>query len=191
MTTMPQVRERRLIHSGRKFDFVEVDLDAPGGRTITRQMVEHPGAVCVCAVLETDDGPAVVFIRNERFSVGETLLELCAGTLEAGEDPAACAGRELIEETGYEAREIVALGSFFTTPGMTNERMYAFCATGLTHVGQRLEEDEAIEVEIVPAARAMEMLDAGELADAKSIVTLVRAMRRGLLGEFDLGGGSR
>ncbi len=182
MTAMTAQRERTTIHHGPKFDYEEVTLVGTDGERRTRQYVRHPGAVCICPILEEGGQRKIVFIRNERFTVEQTLLELPAGTLEPGEDVAACAGRELVEETGYEASEIVPLGTFFTTPGMTDEVMHAYAATGLRHVGQRLEPDERIEVEAVSVDVAVGRLDDGTLADAKSIVTLVRAMRRGLLG---------
>jgi ADP-ribose pyrophosphatase len=180
---MTDFGERSLIHRGKKFDIEMVRYQTAGGRTIEREMVRHPGAVCILPILEEKGvAPRVVFIRNRRFTLGRELLELPAGTLEAGEDPAVCAGRELIEETGYRAATIIPLGSFFTTPGMTDERMHAFAATGLTHVGQRLEEDERIRVELAPGAGAMALIDRGELQDAKSMVTLVLGQRKGLLG---------
>ena len=183
MPDMGTVGDRTTIHRGKKFDYEEITLPAADGSVYTRQYVKHPGAVCICPILEEDGEAKIVFIRNDRFTIGGELLELPAGTLEAGEDVAACAHRELIEETGYEASSIIELGTFFTTPGMTDEVMHAFAATGLRHVGQQLEADEKIEVETVPVREAVGRLDSGALADAKSIVTLVRAMRRGLRGE--------
>jgi ADP-ribose pyrophosphatase len=180
---------RRLIHKGRKFDFEQVVVAGASGEPIAREVVRHPGAVVVVPVLEDGGGPGgggggarLVMIRNRRVAVGETLLEFPAGTLDEGERPEACAGRELAEETGYEARGVVALGWFYTTPGLTDERMHAFVATGLREVGQRLEEDESITVEVLPAAEVLRRVDAGELRDGKSIVALFLAMRRGLVG---------
>lgn len=175
--------ERRTIHTGAKFDYEEVALVGTDGTTRLRQYVKHPGAVCICPILEEGGERKVVLIRNERFTVGEQLLELAAGTLEPDEAVETCAARELIEETGYEADSMISLGSFYTTPGMTDEVMHAYAATGLRHVGQQLEADERIVVEVVPASEAVRRLDSGELRDAKSIVTLVRALRRGLLGD--------
>lgn len=149
---------------------------------IRREVVRHPGAVCIVPVLEAAGrGPEIVLIRNRRFAIGKELFELPAGTLEKGEDPARCAPRELLEETGYTAREIIPLGSFYTTPGMTDERMHGFAARGLSFAGQRLEEDEEIAVVPTPLPKVLSMLDAGELVDAKSIVTLVLALRKGVI----------
>lgn len=180
---MTHFGERRLIHHGKKFDFEMVRYQTASGRTMEREMVRHPGAVCILPILaaEAGHGARVVMIRNRRFALGVELLELPAGTLEAGEDPAHCAARELIEETGYRAESIIPLGSFYTTPGMTDEVMHAFAATGLRHVGQRLEEDEQIRVEVFDVSAALALVDHGELKDAKSMVTLMLGERRGLL----------
>jgi ADP-ribose pyrophosphatase len=179
---------RRTIHRGKKFDFEVVTVQWPGGRTLEREVVRHPGAVVIVPVLE--DG-RVVLIRNDRIAAEATLYEFPAGTLEPGEAPEACARRELIEETGYEAATMEPLGWFYTTPGLTDEKMHAFAATGLRQVGQDLEEDERITVEVVSAARAMEMLDKGELVDGKSMLALLLAQRRGLLEGGKRRGGSR
>jgi ADP-ribose pyrophosphatase len=186
----------RLIHRGRKFDFEMVRIERAGRKPLDREMVRHPGAVVVVAWLDQHEpagGPALVLIRNTRWALAakdsapETLWECCAGTIERDargkpEEPLACAKREIIEETGYEAADWTSLGWFFTTPGMTDERMHAFFARGLTHVGQKLEEDEAIKVEVVPLAKVWAMIDAGELRDAKSMLAIMLAERRGLLG---------
>ncbi|MBX3358744.1 MAG: NUDIX hydrolase [Phycisphaeraceae bacterium] len=174
----PREVDRRVLHKGRKFDLEQVTLATSSGRRMTREVVRHPGAVVVVPVLA--DG-RLVMIRNYRFAVGETLYEFCAGTLEPPEPPAECARRELIEETGYEAAEMEGLGSFYTTSGMTDERMHAFIARRLTEVGQRLEEDEQIEVVLKSPEEALAMVDSGELVDAKSIVALLRAHRLGRL----------
>jgi ADP-ribose pyrophosphatase len=173
----PQVISRRTIHAGRKFDF-EILTVRQRGRETQRENVRHPGAVVVVPVL--DDG-RIVLIRNHRVSVGERLWECCAGTMEPPEPPEACAARELVEETGYRAATIAPLGWFYTTPGLTDERMHAFIARGLSHVGQALEDDESIEVAALPVVRVLAMIDSGELRDAKSMAAILLAERAGLL----------
>lgn len=178
--------ERELIWKGAKFSFERVlvrrgstGAGAEGAATLWREMVRHPGAVCILPILEEPPGraPTLVLIRNHRFTVGRELWELPAGTIEPGEAPAACAPRELEEETGYAAREIRALGTFLTTPGMTDEHMHAFVARGLTPVGQRLEADETIVAEAMGLDEVWRMIDRGELVDAKSMVTLMQIGR--------------
>ncbi len=127
------------------------------------------------------DSKHVVLIRNFRVSVERELIELPAGTLEPMEKPEDCAARELVEETGYEAATIQPLGRFYTTPGVTDELMWAFAATGLRHVGQRLQPDERLTVYPVPAPEALAMIDRAQIADGKTIATLLLAARKGLL----------
>jgi len=177
--------ERTVLCRGSKFDFERVVCEASDGSRVQREMVRHPGAVVIVPAL--DDG-RIVFIRNRRVVVGRTLWELPAGTLEAGEDPQRCALRELREETGYRARMIEPLGSFYTTPGLTDELMRAYCAWGLEPVGQALDAGEEIEVRPVAQKEALTMLDDGTLMDAKSMLALLLAMRRGLLHPTGEGG---
>lgn len=204
----PRVIGRRTLVPGLRYSYDELTVSNPpfaplaGGRTGTRQVVTHPGAVVVVPIL--DDG-RLVLIRNFRVAVesaGAWVLEFCAGTLDhgPGEDPSDCAGRELIEETGYKAGRIIPLlagdesvpescGYFYTTPGLTSERMFPFAATGLTHVGQALEEFETIETLTMTPAEAWAAAESGgsggragrTLMDAKSIVALTLATRRGLV----------
>ncbi len=172
---------RTTVRSGRKFDFEVVKVQMPGGRTLEVDLVRHGGAAVILPVLESGGTKNVVFVRNHRYSIGRPLLEIPAGTLEKGEEPIVCAGRELIEETGYSAAKVEPLVEFLPSPGMSDERMYTFLATGLTQVGQDLEEDESIEVEIVPAATAIAMASDGRLEDGKSILAILLAARLGLL----------
>ena len=171
---------RRVLFKGAKFDFVELSIPARGGATLKRQYVQHPGAVIILPILEGPE-PAVVLIRNRRHAVPADLYELPAGTLEKGEEPLKCAARELREETGYTAATISPLGWFYTSPGLSDEKMWAFVARGLTPVGQALEPDEHLTVHPTPATRALGMIQSGELVDAKSMLTLMWAARLGLI----------
>lgn len=169
---------RQVLHRGAKWNLEMVEYRGRGGGVIRREVVRHPGAVVVLPL--TDDG-RVVFIKNERVSVGKALYELPAGTLEPPESPEDCAKRELQEEAGYWAATWAPLGRFYTSPGLSDEQMWAFAATGLEEVGQKLEEDERLTVHPVAAGEAMEMMDTRELVDAKSMLTLLLAVRRGLI----------
>lgn len=197
----PKVVGRRTLVPGPKYSYDELTIESSAGDRRSRHVVTHPGAVVVVPILP--DG-RLVLIRNFRTAVedaGAWVLEFCAGTLDKpGEDPAACAGRELIEETGYRADTITPLlrgnspcpsGYFYTTPGLTSERMFPHAATGLTHVGQALEADETIELLVMTPAEAWAAVDGGgdgagglagrTLMDAKSIVALTLATRQGLV----------
>lgn len=169
-SSTPAEGSREKIFQGVKFGVERRHVPARDGATVMREVVVHPGAVVVLPIL--DDG-RIVMIRNRRFAVEETLWELCAGTLEPGEDPAVTAARELIEETGYEASHIEPLTMFYTSPGICDERMYAFLATGLTEVGQQLEATEQIEVKLLTPDDVMDLVRSGEVRDAKTLATLL------------------
>ena len=164
---------RRTVIRGAKFDIDEITLD--GG--LVRHVVRHPGAVVILPLL--DD--RVVLIRNQRHALGESLWEFPAGTMEPPEPPETCAARELVEETGYHAATIEPLTRFYTTPGMTDERMHAFIARGLEVRAQALEPDERITVHPTPIPQVWGMIDEGLIADAKTLVTWYEASRRGLI----------
>jgi len=173
-----------------KYDYVISRVRTHTGREFERGCVRHPGAVVVVAI--TDDRK-LVLIRNWRMSLQKVLIECCAGTIErsrtadgswdmseaGGEKPEVCAARELEEETGYRAGHLAPLGSFYTTPGMTDELMYAFFATQLTHVGQRLEPDEHIEVQLATVDETLAMIADGRLCDAKSMLAVLVARQKG------------
>jgi ADP-ribose pyrophosphatase len=158
-----------LVFDGRVVQGYKVQLRMPDGRVVRRDFLHYNGAVVVLPVLA--DG-SMVLIRNYRFAVDEHLLEIPAGMLEEGEDPADCAARELAEETGYTAGRVERLGEFFTGPGTTDERMHAYLATELTDGEQNLEPYEEIRVELMPEARVREMILSGELHDGKTLAAL-------------------
>jgi ADP-ribose pyrophosphatase len=146
----------------------------PAGHECTREIVVHPGAVCIVARPNPDE---VILIRQYRHAAGRELVELPAGTLHEGEDPRECAIRELEEETGYRAASMIERARFWTTPGFTTELMYLYEAGGLTKTQTNPDEDEVIEVDIVARAKALQMIDDGQIQDAKSILGLLRILK--------------
>ncbi|MCG0239021.1 MAG: NUDIX hydrolase [Firmicutes bacterium] len=151
-----------------------------GEREVVRDVVHHPGAVVMVPLL--GDG-RVVMVRQWRAPAGRKLLELPAGTLEPGEEPAAAAERELQEEIGYRAGRLTALGSFYSAPGFCTERLHLFLAEDLVPDPRPGDEDEAIEVVTLPLGEALEQALRGELQDAKTIAGLcLAAARLGLWG---------
>ncbi|MCL6638167.1 MAG: NUDIX hydrolase [Firmicutes bacterium] len=147
-------------------------VELPGGREGTREVVEYPGAVAVVAVNGRGE---VYLVRQYRHAVGMELLEIPAGKMEKGEEAEVCARRELLEETGCEAREVKPLLRFFSTPGFTTEEMHLFLASGLTEGKQNPDDDEFIDVEKVPLERALEMVWSGQICDAKSVAGILAA----------------
>lgn len=172
-----------MLHAGTKYDVELVrQFDAQGHERTQRAIVRHPGSVIVLPVrAQGAGGPSVLLIENFRISVEAKVLELPAGTRARGEDPLVCAHRELEEETGHRAGTMRGLGSFLTSPGLSDERMHAFVATDLVEVGQRLEVDEDIVVRPMPARQAVEWAQAGRIEDAKSALVLLWAHARGML----------
>ena len=147
----------------------------PNGREVRLDIVHHPGAAAVVPFASDDD---VLLLRQFRHAAGGSILEVPAGKLDAGEDPARCAARELEEEAGQRAGRLEALGSIWTTPGFTDERIHLFAAFDLTPVPSRPEDDEVIfEVLRVPLAEALGLVWRGELSDAKSALALLHAAR--------------
>jgi len=165
----------RQTYRGAWIEVVTEDVTLPGGRRARLDVVRHPGAAAVVPFLSTDE---VLLIRQYRYAAGGTLYEVPAGKLDAGEDPAACARRELEEETGWRAGRLEPLGSLLTTPGFTDERIHLFAAFDLTAARQRLESDELIELAPMSLARALELVWSGEIDDAKSALALLHAARR-------------
>jgi ADP-ribose pyrophosphatase len=161
---------RELVHTGRRIRVYVDTMTAPDGRVIRRDAIMHPGAVVILPVVDPDH---VCLLRNHRWIVGETLWELPAGTLEAGEEIETAARRELLEETGYQASRWHSLGFLFASPGVLDEKLHLFVAEDLTAGPMQLEADESLEPEIITFARAIEMCLRGEIRDAKTITALL------------------
>ena len=171
-----KVAERE-IHAGRVVRLTESVFATPDGGRMTRDIVHHRGAVAVVAI----DGDDVVLLRQYRTPVEGALLEIPAGTRDvAGEDPAGTARRELAEEAGLACESLEELGTFFNSPGFCDELSHVFLATGLSPVARRPDgaEEEWMTIEHVGLGEAIEMIDRGEIRDAKTIIGLLLAQRR-------------
>jgi ADP-ribose pyrophosphatase len=169
-----KILNSRTVYKGGHIQVREDRVIEPAGHEATREIVVHPGAVCIVARPTPED---VILIRQYRHATGSELVEIPAGTLHAGEDPRECAIRELEEEAGYLAANMVERGRFWTTPGFTTEYMYLYEATNLTKTQINPDEDEVIEVDIVPCSKALQMIDGGQIQDAKSILGLLRVLK--------------
>jgi len=164
-----------LLFRGSRFNVRQVEATLPDGTTIQKQVIRHPGAVVILPLLA--DG-RVVLIRNFRYSVARTLLELPAGTMEPPELPALTATRELTEETGYIAGKMEFIQSFLAAPGNCDEQMHLFVATDLQPSSPRREVGEQIENEILTWPEINAQLATGQIEDAKTLVGLLLARRR-------------
>jgi ADP-ribose pyrophosphatase len=167
----------RRIYEGRVVNLRVDTVRLSNGRATEREIVEHQGSVAIVALDEEDD---VLLVNQFRAAVGRALLEIPAGTLEAGEEAEACALRELQEETGYVAGHIEELYVFYTSPGFSNERIWLYLATNLEPGSQDMESDENIEVVKLPLDKALEMISFAEICDGKTILGLIAADARRL-----------
>ncbi len=144
------------------------DAQLPDGHPCRREMVEHPGGA---AVLCVRDGK-VALVRQFRYAYQECIYEIPAGKLGEGEDPIEAAERELGEETGLIADELVLLYVLYPTPGYTNEKIFIYEAVGVREGKQHLDEEEFLNVEYIPVKKALSMIEDGEICDGKTIVAL-------------------
>jgi ADP-ribose pyrophosphatase len=152
--------------------FLEMRRDTvrlPDGSSATREYIQHPGAVAVIPIL--DDG-RLVMVRQYRYPVAKVLLEFPAGKRDAGESTLSCAKRELLEETGYTAREWAYAGRIHNAPAYATESIWIWFARGLVGGPTQLDEGEFVETLLLDEA-ALEALDvAGELPDVKTVIGL-------------------
>ena len=162
------------IYRGRRLWVEKRTIRLPMG-TEREKIIIHPGhAVAILPI----EGDRVKLLRQYRYAVDQYIMEAPAGTMEPGEDPADCARRELIEETGFAAVKIVERGFIWTTPGFTDEKIFLFEGRGLspsTEFGK--DEDEIIEVVDVPLKDLDTMIRDGSICDAKTIALIHRCFR--------------
>lgn len=176
MDTLREIREgSREIFDGRILHMFEDTVRLPNGHATTREVVRHIGAVCVIPVL--DDG-RVVMERQFRYPIDQVIWEIPAGKLDSREeDPLEAAKRELREETGYFAENWQHIGVFYPAAAYSDEKIHMYLATGL-HTGQReLDEDEFLDVELVPLTELADMVMSGQITDAKTQVAVLKAAK--------------
>jgi ADP-ribose pyrophosphatase len=167
--------EKQVLYRGQKVQLELHQLEnSETAKRHTREVCVHPGAVLILGLLdEPGNDQKVVLIRSFRYTIGQYLYELPAGTLEKGEEPLNCAGRELLEETGYLAGRLVPLMTFYTSPGILSEKMFVFTAYDLQQSAAALEEGEDITVHCVTLDESVGMVREGLIQDAKTIAALL------------------
>lgn len=146
-------------------------VSTPFGNTATREIVEHPGGVCIVPL---DENGCVIMEKQYRRPFDTTLLEIPAGKLFYGEDPLECGKRELEEETGMQAREYISLGKMYASPGFCNETIHMYLALGLYEGKMNPDEDELIELSRIPLEKLADMVLSGEIIDAKTCVAILK-----------------
>jgi ADP-ribose pyrophosphatase len=159
----------RTVHEGRIFTVTVDRVRLPNGAEIDLELVRHPGSVVLIPLAGDSD---VILVRQYRYAVGDSLWELPAGSLEAGEDPVVGARRECHEEIGLVPDHIELVAMLWPTPGFCTERMLFYRCSGLRKpsVAATLDEDEDLEPRTFPLATARAMIAAGEIVDMKTVV---------------------
>jgi len=163
------------IHTGK---IIKLDRDRvryPDNSEAELDIVRHPGASAIVPFLTDPDGedPQILLLKQYRYAADGYIYEIPAGRLDPGEDPAACAARELKEETGCTAKSIVPLFTMLTTPGFTDELIHLFLATDITHGESAREADEFADVVVMRLSEALELIQRGEIPDGKTALAIL------------------
>ena len=171
MKSKPQILSTESIYKGKIFDVIESEIRHDEIQ-YKREIVVHKGS---CVIVPVFDDQTVAMVRQYRYAAEKFLLEIPAGTLNKDEDPQAGAIRELEEEIGVRAAKIEKLTEFYVSPGFLTEKMFLYLATGLTETAQRLEQDEILTVERYSFPDLLEMIQNGQIEDAKTIIGITMA----------------
>ena len=164
-----KVHQVRELYTNNIFTFLAEDVTLPNDRRAEMAFVRHPGSTAIVPLI---DDNTVILERQYRHPVRDYLFEIPAGTLDPGETAMACARRELQEETGYVADEIIELGIVHILPAYSDELIHVYLARGLSPTKQNLDPDEIINVVEYPLDEALQMIEAGRITDALTILAL-------------------
>jgi len=160
----------KTLYRGKLLDLRLDEVLLSSGRRVRREIVVHPGASAILPIVEPGK---ILMVRQYRHPVGEVLLEIPAGTLKPGEDPMACAARELEEETGYRAGKLAHLATIYPAPGYSSETLHIYLARDLRKGVQALEVDESISVIEMSIDQVLEGIRDGGVKDSKTIVAIL------------------
>lgn len=160
------------IYAGKIVRLFRDTVRLPNGKETIREVMRHPGAAAVVPL--TDEGN-VICVRQYRYPFSEVMLEIPAGKLDPGEEPIACAQRELLEETGYQARELTPLGVYDPSVAVLDEKIHLFLARGLTFRAQNPDADEFLHVVELPLNALVDEILRGEVPDGKTQTAVLKA----------------
>ena len=169
-TLCETIKNREVIHEGKVVRYEKLIVTTPGGSTAYRDIIRHPGG---CVIVPIDDEGYTYLVRQYRVAFEEVIMEFPAGKLDPGEEPAACAARELLEETGFRAASINHIASVYPSPGFCDEVLHVFLANGLTAGPSSPDEDEFIEVLRYKPEDLISMVLGGEIKDAKTVIGIL------------------
>lgn len=164
-----RILNRDELLQARNFKVARITLQNDEGKEFKREVIEHPGAACILPMLDDD---TVLMVEQWRIGARKALLEIPAGTLDKGEDPMACAARELEEETGYKAGKLEHLFTMYPSPGILDEKMFIFMARDLTKTQTNFDEDEQINLKPMSFRDLRIQLKANNIKDGKTIAAL-------------------
>ena len=168
----PRVLESKLVFEGPVFSVTKEEVIEPSGVRVRRDTVRHQGSVVLLAVDESSGGPRILLARQYRHPANAALWELPAGRIDRGENSLAAAKRELIEETGFRARQWKRILFFYSSPGFLDETMTVYLARGLEAGEAAPEEDEVIGVRFFSLERALQMAERGAIRDGKTLAAV-------------------
>ena len=161
------------IFKGKILDVKMDTVRLPNGKTATRELIRHIGAVCIVAVTEDDE---VIVEHQYRYPFDEVVVEIPAGKLDSkNEDPADAAERELMEETGVTAGDMTYMGKFYPTCGYSDEVIHMYLARNLSFGDRNLDDDEFLDVRAIPIESLVEDIMAGKIPDGKTQAAVMRA----------------
>ena len=164
---------RNDIFDGQIVHLVCDNITLPNGEPATREVILHNGAVCIVPVTDTNE---IIMERQYRYPFDEVIWEIPAGKIDKGEtDPLAAAMRELREETGYEAENMLFIGMYYPSPAILSEKIYMYIARGLKKGEQELDEDEFLDVQAVPFDTVVDMILKNEIPDGKTQAAVLKA----------------
>ena len=164
------------VYSGKVIKVIKDDVEVADGHKSFREVVIHSGGVVIAAL---KDSQTILLVKQYRYPLKQVNIELPAGKLEKDEDPNEACKRELEEETGYRAKSWKSLGYINTTPGICTEKLYLYLAKDLEYVGEHPDEGEILKCYEYKLSDVFEMINNGEINDAKTICALTRAFSKG------------
>lgn len=168
-----EVLSSEVAFAGPLFRVLREEVREPGNKISHRDVIRHNGSVVILPVLDSSKkDPLIVMERQYRHAAGQYLWEVPAGKMDEGEERLAAAKRELTEETGYRAKKWTKLVRYFASPGFLGEWMQVFLAEGLVPGAATPEEDEVLEVVLVPLSEVLQMIDEGKILDGKTLVAV-------------------
>jgi ADP-ribose pyrophosphatase len=168
-----KVLSSKIAFNGPLFRVLREEVREPGDKITHRDIIRHNGSVVILPVLDASKkDPLIVMERQYRHAAGQYLWEVPAGKMDEGEERLAAAKRELKEETGYRAKKWTKLVRYFASPGFLGEWMQVFLAEDLIAGEATPEEDELLEVVLVPLSEVLQMIDEGRILDGKTLVAV-------------------